>query len=69
MDWSREIQGVNDPAVLKISDAWKDHTLLKRLIILKCINSPQSKDVEDRSCMERNARDGLTKSVAIPERL
>lgn len=45
MDWSREIQRVNDPDVLKISDAWKKaHSI--RLLSLTCIiSSLQSEDV------------------------
>lgn len=46
MDWSREIQRVNDPDVLKISDAWKKAHSSIRLLSLTCIiSSLQSKDV------------------------
>lgn len=47
----------------------EESTLLKRLLILKCISSPQSKDVGKIDfCMERNARVDTPKSIATPER-
>lgn len=49
----------------------EESTLLKRLLILKCIGSPQSKDVGKIDfffCMERNARVDTPKSIATPER-
>lgn len=48
----------------------EESTLLKRLLILKCISSPQSKDVGkiEFFCMERNARVDILKSIATPER-
>lgn len=42
----------------------EESTLLKRLLILKCISSPQSKDVGKIDfCMERNARVDTPKSA------
>lgn len=47
----------------------EESTLLKRLLILKCISSPQSKDVGKIDfCMGRNARVDTPKSIATPER-
>lgn len=47
----------------------EESTLLKRLLVLKCISSPQSKDVGKIDfCMERNARVDNPKSIATPER-
>lgn len=47
----------------------EESTLLKRLLILKCISSPQSKDVGKIDfCMGRNARVDTPRSIATPER-
>lgn len=71
MDRSREIQGINDPAVLKISDAWKKAHSSKDCSFLNAFSSPQSKDVGKIDfCMERNARvDTPNQSLLLKETL
>jgi len=71
MDWSREIQGINDPAVLKISDAWKKAHSSKDCSFLNALVARKAKMLERYRfffCMERNARVDTLKSIATPER-